>query len=123
MVVDSGFFCCVNPRIGSRLTPLQNPFMKRLTCLLALLALPSFAADIGVRIRFGLSDTGNTVWDGSVAVSPGAVEKLDGWRFEQSDAVVDATHWKASTRTLTARRTNNAKKKAQAKQKGNGLMA
>jgi hypothetical protein len=98
--------------------------MKRLACLLvALSTLPAFAADIGVRIRFGLTDSGNTVWDGGVSVSPGAVDKVDGWRFEQSDAVLDGGRWKASTRPLTVRRSNNAKKKAKGKQAGGGLMA
>jgi hypothetical protein len=98
--------------------------MNRLACLfLALSSLPAFAADVGVRIRFGLTDNGNTVWDGSVAVAPGTIERIDGWRFEQSDAVLDGNKWKASTRPLSVRRSNNAKKKAKAKQQGGGLMA
>lgn len=97
---------------------------RRIACvLIALASLPAFAADIGVRIRFGLTDSGNTVWDGDVAVSPGTVEKVEGWRFEQSDAVLDGNKWKASTRPLTVRRGNNNKKKANAKQKGGGLMS
>src|SRR4051812_19655129 len=81
------------------------------------------AADVGVRIRFGLTDTGNTAWDGSVAVTPGKVESIDGWRFEQADKVIDANSWKASTRPLSVRRSNNAKKKAKANPKGGGLLA
>ncbi len=86
-------------------------------------AISTFAADIGVRIRFGLTDNGNTDWSGQASVSPGTVEHIDGWRFEQSDAVLGNNSWKAATRPLTVRRTNNAKKQAKAKQTGGGLMA
>jgi hypothetical protein len=89
------------------------------------LASVGYAADIGVRIRFGLTDTGNTVWDGSVSVAPGKVERIDGWRFQDADKVEGSSSWKANTRPLTVRRSNNPKKKAGAKQKGgaNGLIA
>jgi hypothetical protein len=136
--------------------------MKRFVALLlAVISVPVFAADVGVRIRFGLTDDGNTVWDGSVSVSPGTIERIDGWRFEQTDAVLGgpgaaqttagdrpnpagtaattddvtrlpsvkvvaegANSWKASTRPITVRRGNNAKKKAKGKAKGGGgLMA
>lgn len=85
--------------------------------LFAFLALAARApgADIGVRIRFGLTDTSNTVWDGKVAVSPGTIERIDGWRFEDADRVLDNASWKASTRPLTVRRSNNAKKAAKKK--------
>ena len=79
-----------------------------------------FSAEVGVRIRFGLNDTGNTVWDGNVSVSPGSVERIDGWRFQDSDRVVNQGSWKASTRPLTVRRTNNPKKKAK-KMAGAGM--
>ncbi|HUR57330.1 MAG TPA: hypothetical protein VM029_06450, partial [Opitutaceae bacterium] len=88
-------------------------------CLVAvccsLLAASSFAADIGVRIRFGLTDTGNTDWSGKVSVSPGTIERVDGWRFEEADRVIDKASWQASTRPLTVRRGNAAKKKAKKK--------
>lgn len=91
--------------------------MKRFAwlVLLAFTAASSSAADIGLRIRFGLTDTGNRAWDGSVGVSPGAVERIDGWRFQEGDRVIDAHSWTASTRPLTVRRSNNPKKKAKAK--------
>jgi hypothetical protein len=88
-----------------------------------LLATASFAADVGVRIRFGLTDTGNTDWDGKVSVTPGAIERIDGWRFQESDNVIDQSSWKASTRPLTVRRANNAKKKAKGKAGLAGNMA
>ncbi|MDO8542715.1 MAG: hypothetical protein Q7S40_19920 [Opitutaceae bacterium] len=88
---------------------------------MAFIAVPVFSADVGVRIRFGLTDSGNTAWDGNVTVSPGAVERIDGWRFQEGDRVVDANHWTASTRPLTVRRSNAQKKMA--KKKGGGMMA
>jgi hypothetical protein len=100
----------------------MSPFI-RLLALLGLVSTTCLAADLGVRIRFGLTDTGNTVWDGNVSVTPGAIDRIDGWRFEQSDAVLENGSWKATTRPITARRSNNAKKTAKGKQKGGGLMA
>lgn len=91
--------------------------------LLAFSAARLTAADIGVRIRFGLNDTGNTVWDGQASVSPGKVERIDGWRFEQTDAVLENASWKASTRPLTVRRSNNPKKNAKKKGAAAGNMA
>ena len=85
-------------------------------------AWPVSAADVGVRIRFGLTDKSPTKWDGTVSVSPGAVERLDGWRFEQSDEVEGVTGWKATTRSLTVRRSNNAKKAGKGRG-GNSNMA
>ncbi len=89
--------------------------------LLTSLASTTFAADLGVRIRFGLTDAGNKVWDGNVSVSPGTVERLEGWRFQESDAVLSPTSWKASTRPLTARRSNNPKKNAKKKGLGSNM--
>jgi len=69
-----------------------------------------FASDVGVRIRLGLTDKEPKKWDGTVTVSPGKVERLDGWRFEGPDQAQGTTGWKASTRPLTVRRGNNARK-------------
>jgi len=92
--------------------------------LLSSLCLAS-AGEVGVRIRFGLTDNGNTAWDGTVAVSPGKVASIDGWRFQQDDKVVSNTEWKASTRPLTVRRTNQPKKGAVKKKAAaaGGIMA
>ena len=51
----------------------------------------SHAAETGVRIRFGLTDQGNTKWDGTVSVTPGRVDQISGWRFQQSDAIDGTT--------------------------------
>ncbi len=81
--------------------------------LLVTLTLPGFIApiaraeQIGVRIRFGVGDTTVADWDGSVAVSEGKVLKIDGWRFQNPDKIVDLNSWKAKTRKGAARRTNN----------------
>jgi hypothetical protein len=88
----------------------------------AMLAWPVLAADVGVRIRFGLTDNAPTKWDGSISVSPGKIERIDGWRFQDADAVEGTSGWKASTRSLTVRRSNNPKKKAKGKG-GTGNMA
>src|SRR5262245_945023 len=82
---------------------------------------PVLASDVGVRIRFGLTDKDPTKWDGTISVSPGKIERIDGWRFENGDAV-QGTGWKASTRSLTARRTNNPVKNGRGRG-GNGNMA
>jgi hypothetical protein len=79
-------------------------------------------SDVGVRIRFGLTDKAPTKWDGTISVSPGKIETLEGWRFENGDQVQGTSSWKASTRTLTARRSNNPAKKGKGKG-GNANMA
>ena len=93
-----------------------------LSLLAVICAWPVFAADVGVRIRFGLTDKAPTKWDGSLTVAPGKIERLDGWRFEGVDAVEGTTGWKASTRPLSVRRSNNAAKTAKGRG-GNGNMA
>jgi hypothetical protein len=95
-------------RIASTL-PMKSLLVFALGCLVTLSV---SAAEVGVRIRFGLTDDSNTKWDGSIAVSPGKVASISGWRFQQRDKVVGDNAWEASTRPLTERRTNNAKKGA-----------
>jgi len=101
--------------------------LKRFPSLVsAILIWSSFvaaAADIGVRIRFGLTDKEATKWDATISVSPGKIERIDGWRFQQTDEVVGTTGWKAATRPLTVRRANNPKKAAKKGKGGTGNMA
>jgi hypothetical protein len=98
--------------------------MSRFTCLLlTLISAPLFAADVGVRIRFGLNDAGNHEWNGKVSVTPGTVERIDGWRFQESDRVIDNASWEASTRPLTERKSNAKKKAAKKKTAANSTMA
>ncbi len=87
--------------------------MKALLLCSALLSSLAFAdaAEAGLRIRFGLTDQGNTKWDGTVTVAPGRVESISGWRFQQGDAVDGTTGWRADTRPLTVRRSNAQKQK------------
>src|ERR1041384_6307838 len=97
--------------------------MKTLLCSSALVAslILAHAGEVGLRIPFGLTDDSNTKWDGTVSVSPGQVASISGWRFQQDDAVEGTTGWKASTRPLTVRRSNQAKnqaKKGAQQQKG-----
>ena len=80
------------------------------TFCVVLVALPLLASDVGVRIRFGLTDKAPKKWDGTLSVTSGKIERLDGWRFEGPDQLEGTTGWKASTRSLmTVRRTNNPK--------------
>jgi hypothetical protein len=76
---------------------------------------PILASDVGVRIRFGLTDKTPQKWDGTVSVAPGKIERLDGWRFEGPDQAQGTGGWKASSRSLTVRRTNNPKKAGKGK--------
>ncbi|MBI3880112.1 MAG: hypothetical protein HY301_08600 [Verrucomicrobia bacterium] len=76
------------------------------------------ASEVGVRIRFGLTDDGNKKWDGTVSVAPGSVANISGWRFQQKDEVVGTSGWKAETRPLTVRRANQPKKGAAVQPKG-----
>lgn len=95
--------------------------MKHILLTLSLLGGFAAAADIGLLIQFGLGDTESTVWDGSITVSPGEVKRVSGYRFEQKDAIVNKTGWKASTRTpqgAVKPRGNNPKKLGMAKQMG-----
>ena len=97
--------------------------LKLLWALLALcVSIPGLAGEIGVRIRFGLTDKEPKKWDATISVSPGKIERIDGWRFQDGDQVEGTTGWKASTRPLTVRRSNNAKKAGKGKG-GNGNMA
>ncbi len=68
-----------------------------LSCAIVLLAAAVQAAEIGVRVRFGLEDKQPTAWDGTVTVSQGRVAHLSGWRFFGGDRVNGTEGWKAST--------------------------
>ncbi len=103
----------------------MNDFMKTLTCSLALFLFlaTAQATEVGLRIRFGLTDKESTKWDGSVTVQPGRVANLSGWRFEQADAVQGASAWTASTHPATTVRRANQPKKAKAKAAATGPLA
>ena len=74
------------------------------------------AADVGVRIRFGLTDAEPTNWDSTVTVNPGQVVLISGWRFEQEDHANGTLGWTASTRAaVVTGRTNAQKAKAKAR--------
>jgi hypothetical protein len=105
---------------------MPRPTRSVLAALLAVFAVSASAADVGIRVRFGLTDTANTKWDGTVTVEPGQVVSIDGWRFQQLDKVDGTTGWKADTRPLTVRRTNAQKQKEKAaggKKKGKAAAA
>lgn len=96
----------------------------RLALLACLVVLTAPAAEVGLRIRFGLTDDSNTKWDGNMSVAPGKVASISGWRFQDSDAVEGTSGWKASTRPITVRRASTPKKAEQAaKKKGKAAAA
>ena len=84
-------------------------------------ARPAAAAESGVRIRLGLKDEQPTDWSGTVAVKPGKVVSISGWRFEQDDHANGTEGWTAATRAGLDNRTNaqKAAAKAKANQDGN----
>jgi hypothetical protein len=49
------------------------------------------------RITFGLQDKKSTDWSGKVEISGGEVVAIDGWRFEEKDAVEGTRGWKCRT--------------------------
>ncbi len=88
------------------------------------------AASDAVLIRFGFTDRQPADWDGSLSVSSGRIVSLEGWRFEDTDAVTGESAWIARTRPLSVRKSrgNNpkklgARKQQQAAQGGGEAMA
>ena len=67
--------------MGFRFNPMKTPLFS----LLAVLSTTAvFADDIGIKVRLGLEDKEATDWSGTVAVSPGGVSLIGGWRFTPS---------------------------------------
>jgi len=52
-------------------------------------------AAVAFRILLGVGDSEPTQWDGSVAVSPGSVASIQGWRFRPTDTTDSRSSWKA----------------------------
>src|SRR5580693_2597987 len=91
---------------------MNPPFLSFLAVLCTTAA---FADDIGIKVRLGLEDKEATDWSGTVAVSPGNVSLIGGWRFVQQDKVDGTTGWSCRTRPSTLdnnRRSNNPGKAA-----------
>lgn len=84
---------------------------------LAVVATTAFTDEVGVRLRFGLTDKEPQTWDGTVNVKPGKVSVISGWRFEQSDHANGTEGWIASTRPAADNRSAAQKAKAKAAQK------
>jgi len=76
----------------------------------------SLAADVGLRVRFGLTDKEPEVWNGTVSVTPGKVAALSGWRFEQTDRANGTEGWVASTRPVAVQLNAAQKAKVRAAQ-------
>jgi hypothetical protein len=58
------------------------------------------------RILFGMTDRERTKWDGALAVSPGAIARIEPWRFDEDDKIEESSaasaRWKISTRQWRA---------------------
>src|SRR5262249_23484270 len=50
----------------------------------------------GVRLLLGLTDSESVKWDGEASLRGGALQSIEPWRFEGSDAI-SGTSWTAST--------------------------
>lgn len=88
--------------------------------LLVALTWNAAADEVGVRVRFGLTDKEPKSWNGTVSVAPGKVALISGWRFEQGDHANGTAGWTASTRAAGDFRTNAQKAKAKAAQQKTG---
>ena len=64
-----------------------------------LMAAPELSGDdiASFRVRFGLNDTAQTVWDGSVSVSSGELVQLRDWHPRPENEIVAPDGWKLST--------------------------
>jgi hypothetical protein len=62
--------------------------------------------EISFRILLGLTDTKSTSWDGSLSVTPGAVARVEPWRFDDDDRLESGAsgtaRWKLSTHPARA---------------------
>ncbi len=104
------------PRARLACSAVHESVMKTIVasaCLL--LTFTSAATDVGVRVRFGLTDKEPAKWDGSVTVSPGKVTSITGWRFTANDKADGTTGWSAATRRQAQQARNNNPAKAAAK--------
>ena len=52
---------------------------------------------VAFRILLGVGDREPTVWDGTVTVTPGSIQRIQGWRFRGDEATDSKTSWKASS--------------------------
>src|SRR5581483_5443175 len=63
-------------------------------------AAPVVYGAAGVRLVLGVSDQEPTPWDGSVTASGARITKLEPWRFEKEDALVNDSSWRARSRAI-----------------------
>ena len=59
----------------------------------------SVAAAESFLVIFGVGDTAETNWDGSITVNGANIQILRGWRFTGADSISNNSSWKLSTRT------------------------
>ncbi|MDE0109005.1 MAG: hypothetical protein OXN96_14395 [Bryobacterales bacterium] len=84
------------PRIGG-----ETMLVVLLFALVAvpLMAAPELSGDdiASFRVRFGLNDTTETVWDGSVSVSSGELVQLRDWHPRPENEIIPPDRWQLST--------------------------
>jgi hypothetical protein len=58
--------------------------------------------EISLRLLFGMTDRESVKWDGSLTISPGAIARIEPWRFDEDDKLEEssgsAARWKMATR-------------------------
>ncbi len=92
--------------------PLRCARSMAVLCLCLAAATAARGDDVGLRIRFGLTDERPKKWDAGVEVSPGRVTHIGGWRFAKGDVVEGTTGWKATTRRVQQQNRGNNQRKA-----------
>jgi hypothetical protein len=95
--------------------------MRKTTCWVVLVVLAAVAAGLTLfsqnrgaaaevpmpagasyHIALGVGDRESTPWDGSIAVSTGAIASIEGVRFAEGDSTDSKSRWKASTHRAPA---------------------
>ncbi len=81
-----------------RLSIRAHTFSMLLLCALGVSSIPLPAQDtVSVRVRFGLLDTAETRWDGSVSVSDGELTRISDWHPRPENHVDAGGTWRLST--------------------------
>ena len=57
-------------------------------------------AAVGVRVVLGLTDKGETKWDGSAVAHRARITSIEGWRFDGDDALTSGDSWRISTHQI-----------------------
>ncbi|MDG2308532.1 MAG: hypothetical protein P8R42_28465 [Candidatus Binatia bacterium] len=72
---------------------------------------PAHAETVGIKLRFGITDTEPTNWTGRLTVKPGITTGVRGWRFDKKDQTLGTNGWRAATRHMGGKRRTNKPEK------------